>query len=492
MTTYVTVAIPYVNAAPHLGYAYELVQADIFARARRLAGDDVRFLAGTDDHSLKNVLAAAAAGVPTAEFVDANAARLRRPRRAARRSPTTTTSARAAIHATTGGRAPVAGVRGQRRPLPPPLRGRLLRRVRAVLRPRPSSSTACCPEHGTPLERVAEENWFFRLSAYQDHLERADLVERRLRITPEPFRQEVLAFVRAGLHDISVSRSVGGPGAGASRVPDDPSQVVYVWFDALDQLPQRARLRRSGERRTGDVVDRRRRARARRRQGHRALPRRVLAGVPRLGRARPPRPASRSTPTSPSTGPSSPSRSGNGVEPAAVAAAYGTDALRWWFARDVSPVADTDFTPSGSSPSPTPTSPTASATSPGACSRSPAGEVSHRRTSEPVGEPDGVVDAVLVALGDFDLRSGDAAVTVAAVGALNREIEAAAPWKLLADPGDARRARRPAGRWRHARTSTRCRRSSSPSRHGAESRARSLSDGLSSSTRRGAFSRLAV
>ena len=74
-TTYVTVAIPYVNAEPHLGYGYELVQADIYARARRLAGDDVRFLGGTDDHALKNVLAAEAAGVPTDIFVDANAQR---------------------------------------------------------------------------------------------------------------------------------------------------------------------------------------------------------------------------------------------------------------------------------------------------------------------------------------------------------------------------------------------------------------------------------
>ncbi len=75
MRTYVTVAIPYVNAEPHLGYAYELVQADVYARARRLAGDDVRFLGGTDDHALKNVLAAEAAGVPTDVFVDANAQR---------------------------------------------------------------------------------------------------------------------------------------------------------------------------------------------------------------------------------------------------------------------------------------------------------------------------------------------------------------------------------------------------------------------------------
>ena len=73
-----------------------------------------------------------------------------------------------------------------------------------------------CPEHGTPTERVAEENWFFRLSRYQEHIE--DLIASdRLAVRPEPFRNEVLAFVRRGLDDISVSRSVRGPGAGASR-----------------------------------------------------------------------------------------------------------------------------------------------------------------------------------------------------------------------------------------------------------------------------------
>ena len=75
MTTFVTVAIPYVNAQPHLGYAYELVLADVYARTRRRAGDAVRFLGGTDDYSLKNVLAAEAAGVPTPQFVDEHAAR---------------------------------------------------------------------------------------------------------------------------------------------------------------------------------------------------------------------------------------------------------------------------------------------------------------------------------------------------------------------------------------------------------------------------------
>src|SRR3954471_22376671 len=72
---YLTTAIPYVNAAPHLGHALELVQADVLARHRRLRGQPVRFLTGTDENALKNVTAARAAGVDVAAFVAANADR---------------------------------------------------------------------------------------------------------------------------------------------------------------------------------------------------------------------------------------------------------------------------------------------------------------------------------------------------------------------------------------------------------------------------------
>src|SRR5437763_15764223 len=75
MRFFVTTAIPYVNARPHLGFALEFVQADVLARHRRLRGDEVRFLSGTDDNALKNVDAALAAGLPVAEFVSEKAER---------------------------------------------------------------------------------------------------------------------------------------------------------------------------------------------------------------------------------------------------------------------------------------------------------------------------------------------------------------------------------------------------------------------------------
>jgi methionyl-tRNA synthetase len=231
-STYLTVAIPYVNAAPHLGYAYELVLADIAARARRTdAEGSVRLLGGTDDYSLKNVLAAEAAAVPTGEFVAAHAARfagLAEPLAISFDDFIQTSSD--ARHA--------------------PAVTRLWQRVaeRGDLYRRSYQGRYCvgceqfyadaelvdgrCPEHATPAELVEEDNWFFRLSAYSEHLEAA-ITSGELAITPDAYRAETLAFVRAGLDDISVSRSARRARGWGIPVPGDTDQVIYVWFDAL-------------------------------------------------------------------------------------------------------------------------------------------------------------------------------------------------------------------------------------------------------------------
>src|SRR5438067_1055208 len=169
MTFYVTTTIPYVNGRPHLGHALELVQADALARHRRRRGDRVRFLSGTDDNSLKNVLAAQAEGVPTAQLVDRNAAVF------------------AALHA------PLSlsfddFIRTSRDPRHRPGVERLWRACAAAgdlyrkhytgrycvgceqFYPPAELPDGRCPEHGTEPVPVAEENWFFRLSRYQDRL----------------------------------------------------------------------------------------------------------------------------------------------------------------------------------------------------------------------------------------------------------------------------------------------------------------------------------
>lgn len=89
-----------------------------------------------------------------------------------------------------------------------------------------------CPDHGTAPKKVEEENFFFRLSAYQERLER--LIEsNEIRIVPTTRKNEVLRFIRSGLQDISISRSSERSGGWGIPVPEDPSQVIYVWIDAL-------------------------------------------------------------------------------------------------------------------------------------------------------------------------------------------------------------------------------------------------------------------
>ena len=229
--TYVTTAIPYVNGDPHIGFALEAVQADVLARHRRLRGDDVRFLTGTDDNASKNVAAADAAGVTVAEFVAQKGLRF--------------AELAATLHLSNDD-----FIRTSSDPRHRPGVERLWRACAAAgdLYERSYEGLYCtgceafvtpaelgdglCTEHGTPPEHVVERNWFFRLGRYRDAL--LDLIEGgRLRIEPDHRRNEVLAFIRGGLTDFSVSRPRGRARGWGIPVPDDPEQVIYVWFDAL-------------------------------------------------------------------------------------------------------------------------------------------------------------------------------------------------------------------------------------------------------------------
>jgi methionyl-tRNA synthetase len=230
-TVYVTTTIPYVNARPHLGFALELVQADVLARHHRAAGREVRFQSGTDDNSLKNVLAADAAGVPVREFVDANAA------------------------AFTGLAGPLSlslddVIRTSADPRHAAGVERLWRAcaARGDLYRRPYQGLYCvgceqfytaaelasgrCREHGTVPDLVSEENWFFRLSRYAGRL-RGLIADGTIRVEPAERRNEVLALIDAGLEDFSVSRSTARARGWGIPVPGDPEQVIYVWWDAL-------------------------------------------------------------------------------------------------------------------------------------------------------------------------------------------------------------------------------------------------------------------
>ncbi|MFJ1708961.1 methionine--tRNA ligase [Kitasatospora sp. NPDC088346] len=229
-TAFVSTTIPYVNARPHLGHAFEYVQADAFARhlARR---HEVFLLSGSDENSLKNVLAAERAGVSTGELVAGNARRFEQ------------LLGELAIDVdrfirTSADRDHLRGATELWRRLE--RAGDLYSKDYTGLYcvgceqfyPPAELTDGLCPEHLAAPEEVTERNWFFRLSRYGDRLLEA-ISSGELTIHPASRRNEVTSFVRAGLEDISVSRSVERARGWGIPVPDSDDQVMYVWVEAL-------------------------------------------------------------------------------------------------------------------------------------------------------------------------------------------------------------------------------------------------------------------
>lgn len=226
---YVTTTIPYVNASPHVGFALELVQADVIARYHRLCGTRVRFQTGTDENAYKNVLSARALGIPVRELVDRNAERFRALADQLSISHdafvrTTGASHHRAVHAFLGRLRPNDVYQSS-------YRGRYCAGCEDFYLERDLNG-ALCPEHLTPVIEVAERNHFFRLSAYADRLHEL-IASRRLRVIPEAREAEVLRFIARGLTDISLSRDAARSGRWGVPYPGDSDQVVYVWIDAL-------------------------------------------------------------------------------------------------------------------------------------------------------------------------------------------------------------------------------------------------------------------
>lgn len=228
-STYITTTIPYVNAAPHLGFALELVQADALARVSRQFGREVRLQTGTDENAFKNVEAARNAAVPIQEWVDTHAAQFRR------LADDLNVDCRRFVRTTEafhrhGAQALWRNLRAEDLYLHE-YRGRYCSGCEDFLTER-DLVDGLCPDHRRAPQEVIETNWFFRLSAYQGRIENW-LQSGAVKICPEKRRREILSFVRQGLQDFSVSRPVARSGGWGVPVPGDPSQVIYVWIDAL-------------------------------------------------------------------------------------------------------------------------------------------------------------------------------------------------------------------------------------------------------------------
>jgi len=223
---YLTTPIYYVNARPHVGHAYTTIVCDAIARRHRMLGEETWFLTGTDEHGMKIERSAAAAGVSPRKFTDEVAVAYK------------ATFEAMNVHyddfiRTTDERHK-RGVQEMFRRLRD--KGWIYKGsytgqycVFDELYVDAAGPGAPCPECGRPTETISESNYYFKLSAFEEKLLRY-YAEHPEFIRPETRRNEVMAFVRSGLRDLSISRTSIQWGI---PVPDDPEHVIYVWLDAL-------------------------------------------------------------------------------------------------------------------------------------------------------------------------------------------------------------------------------------------------------------------
>ncbi|MGH9517642.1 MAG: methionine--tRNA ligase [Terriglobales bacterium] len=224
-TFYITTPIYYVNARPHIGHAYTTIACDTIARRQRLLGYDTYFLTGTDEHGQKIQRAAEAAKKSPQQFTDEVSAEFR--------------ALWDRMHITYDDYIRTTSDRHKHGVQ------QLWRRIRdnGYIYKGSYTGQYCvfdemyvevgpgepCPECGRPTETLKEENYFFKLSAFAEPLLELYTSQPDF-IRPETRRNEVIAFVRSGLRDLSISRSTFSWGI---PVPDDPKHVIYVWLDAL-------------------------------------------------------------------------------------------------------------------------------------------------------------------------------------------------------------------------------------------------------------------
>jgi methionyl-tRNA synthetase len=225
---YVTTPIYYVNAAPHLGHAYTTIAADAMARHHRQRGEDVFFLTGTDEHGEPVADAAHALGIEPQDLADKNAERFKAlvPQLGASNDffiRTTDPEHMAKVQEV------LTRVRENGYVYEGTYEGWYCPRCADFKAENEVDEGNRCPIHHVELTREQEENYFFKLSAFQEQLERL-YEERENFVAPRTRYNEALSFLRSGLRDVPLSRhklTWGVP------VPWDEEHVFYVWFDAL-------------------------------------------------------------------------------------------------------------------------------------------------------------------------------------------------------------------------------------------------------------------
>jgi methionyl-tRNA synthetase len=337
---FITTAIPYVNARPHIGHALEFVLTDALARYQRLKGKDVRFLTGSDENSLKNVQAAEKEGISTQTLVDRNAAHFYALR------DSLNLSFDDFIRTSTETRH-LDGVRKLWQACDQS--GDIYKRAYQGLYCvgceqfyiEDELDDGLCPEHRTRPEVIEEENYFFRLSRYSNQL--YNLIKSdQLRIVPQTRKNEVLSFILAGLHDFSISRSQTRAHGWGVPVPNDPEQVMYVWFDALGNYITALNYAAEGDLFRHYWLD----------NPHRVHV--IGKGITRFHAVYWPAMLLSAGVPLPTTifihgyitlnGEKISKSLGNSIDPVEVATQYGTEALRYYLLREIKSTEDGDFT----------------------------------------------------------------------------------------------------------------------------------------------------
>ncbi|HTW41488.1 MAG TPA: methionine--tRNA ligase [Solirubrobacteraceae bacterium] len=228
MSFYVTTPIYYVNAAPHLGHAYTTIAADVMARHHRQRGEQVFFLTGTDEHGEPVADAAHALGIEPQALADRNAERFRAlaPQLHASNDffiRTTDPQHEAVVQEV------LARVRENGYVYEGTYEGWYCPRCADFKAENEIDAGNRCPIHHIELTREREENYFFKLSAFQSQLEEL-YAQREDFVAPRTRYNEALSFIRSGLRDVPLTRHKLTWGV---QVPWDPEHVFYVWFDAL-------------------------------------------------------------------------------------------------------------------------------------------------------------------------------------------------------------------------------------------------------------------
>jgi methionyl-tRNA synthetase len=228
MKYYVTTSIAYVNAPPHIGYALELLQADVLARAARLHGDEVIYCTGTDEHGSKVAQKAEEAGKKPQEFVDEMSEHFRALTKLLNISNdrfirTTDQNHEKRVQAIWKTMAKDI-YKGK-------YTGWYDVRQEEFVPQGKADPERMKPDHPQAYQKIEEENYFFKLSKYNDQILEA-IESGAFRIVPETRRNEIVAVLKDGLDDISISRPKDKLEWGVP-VPGDKDQVMYVWVEAL-------------------------------------------------------------------------------------------------------------------------------------------------------------------------------------------------------------------------------------------------------------------